>query len=135
LPAQANVTFIHVVSRLLHNIYLEAHLNTFYCPIGVTPTGNRLNGERDEETDLTSAKNLGNELLLFPNPASHTVRAETSEETGELILHDATGRVVLRKTVESSSTTFSIEGFPQGVYQVLFVGEKTMRYGSLVVQR
>jgi len=38
LPAQANVTFIHVIARLTHNIYLETHLNTFYCPIGITPT-------------------------------------------------------------------------------------------------
>jgi len=135
LPAQANVTFIHVVSRLVYNTYLEAHLNTFYCPIGVTPTGNRTNGERDEEIDLTSAKDSGNKLLLFPNPANQIVRVETSEDAGELILQDATGRVVLRNSVESSSTMFSVQGFPQGLYQVIFVGEKTMRYGTLVIQR
>ncbi|GEM_PF-1714398 len=74
-------------------------------------------------------------LLLFPNPASNIVRAETGERAGELILQDATGRVVLRKSVESASATFSVEGLPQGLYQVIFVGEKTMQYGSLVVQR
>ncbi len=139
LPAQANVTFIHVIARLTHNIYLETHLNTFYCPIGITPTGTSPDGERNEEIDLTipdfSRSPNHNELLLFPNPASQIVRVETDEEAGELILQDATGRVVLRKSVESSSTTFSVEGFPQGLYQVIFVGQKTMRYGSLVVQR
>jgi hypothetical protein len=135
LPAQANVTFIHVVSRLLHNIYLEAHLNTFYCPIGVTPTGNRLNGERDEVIDLMISTNSGNELLLFPNPANQIVHVETDGEAGELILQDAIGRVVLRKSVENSSTIFSVEALQQGLYHAVFVGEKTIQRGSLVIQR
>ncbi|MFN0174373.1 MAG: HYR domain-containing protein [Saprospiraceae bacterium] len=138
LPAQADMTFINVLSRLAPNTYLEAHLNTFYCPIGVTPTGNHPNGERNGDANWTISENPGlsnqDRLLLFPNPANQIVRAETVEETGELILHDAIGRVVLRKSVESSSTTFSVEGFSQGLYQVIFVGEKTMRYGALVVQ-
>ncbi|MFN0174375.1 MAG: hypothetical protein ACKVU0_07005 [Saprospiraceae bacterium] len=74
-------------------------------------------------------------LLLAPNPANQIVRAETIEETGELILQDATGRIVLRKSVESSSTTFSVEGFPQGLYQVVFLGEKTILHSPLAVQR
>ncbi|MCC7466880.1 MAG: choice-of-anchor L domain-containing protein, partial [Saprospiraceae bacterium] len=34
LPAQASVTYIHVITKLSPNIFLAAHLNTFFCPIG-----------------------------------------------------------------------------------------------------
>ncbi len=75
------------------------------------------------------------ELRLSPNPASQLVRAETGGEAGELTLQDATGRIVLSQSVSGSNTDFSVAGLPQGLYQVIFIGEKTMMRGSLVVQR
>jgi len=72
---------------------------------------------------------------LSPNPASQLVKVQTGGESGELILFDAMGRVVLRQTVESSETQLYVKGLPQGIYQVIFIGEKGMRYRSLVVQR
>ena len=39
LPAQADVLYIDITSKLSIQQYFEAHLNTFYCPIGVTPVG------------------------------------------------------------------------------------------------
>ncbi len=136
LPAQASVTFIHVVSRLEPNIFLEAHLNTFFCPIGITAVGDQPNEGRQEEKDVTPFKKLSHldELLIFPNPASQLVRVETGGQAGELILQDAMGRVLLRKTVENPETEISVERLPQGLYQLVFVGERTMLYGSLVVQ-
>ena len=74
-------------------------------------------------------------LTIIPNPASHQVRVETNGQTGELILQDATGKVVMHLSIESPNVVFSVEGLPQGLYQVIFVGEKTTQQGSLVVQR
>ncbi|MFN0033788.1 MAG: HYR domain-containing protein [Saprospiraceae bacterium] len=133
LPAQADVTFIHVVSRLVPYIYLEAHLNTFYCPIGITPTSNHPNGERDEEAVFEILAET--ELLLFPNPASQSVQVFTGGQTGELTILDPIGRVVLRQAMGESAAEFSVAELPIGLYQVVFVGEKTMLYGSLAVQR
>lgn len=137
LPAQANVTFIHVVSRLVQNIYLGAHLNTFYCPIGITPTNDRPIGDRKEkeQNSTTSGRWTNSDLLrIFPNPASQVVRIETEEYSGELILQDAMGRIVFRKTTEGFSTEFSVETLPQGLYQVLFWSDRGTQYGTLVIQ-
>ena len=128
LPAQADVTFIHVVTRLAPNIYLEAHLNTFYCPIGVTP-----NGGGDRPGDERNVEKPGTTLLLFPNPASQIVRAETGGQTGVLSLLDAMGRVILHKVVEDATTEFSVEGLPIGLYRVVFAGESSMLSGTLMV--
>jgi len=72
---------------------------------------------------------------LSPNPASQLVKVQIGEESGELILFDVMGRVVLRRIIESPETELSVEGLPQGLYQVIFMSEKRMFYGSLVVQR
>jgi uncharacterized repeat protein (TIGR01451 family) len=74
-------------------------------------------------------------LLLFPNPASQVVRAETGEQAGELFLQDATGKMVLRILIENENAMFSVEALPQGLYHAVFVGEKTIQRGSLVIQR
>jgi uncharacterized repeat protein (TIGR01451 family) len=83
----------------------------------------------------TEASSQNPLLQLIPNPASSFVQVKSSDQTGELILQDAMGRVVLRQIISNSNTVISVEGLPQGLYQVIFVGEKTTQQGSLVVQR
>jgi hypothetical protein len=132
LPAQADVTFINIVSRLVNYVYLEAHLNTFYCPIGITPVDDRPGGDRTVEPAFVGRMDAA--LQLFPNPANQQVYVETPGQAGELSLHDATGRVVLRQQVAGPETVFSVEGLPVGIYQVVFVGEKAIQHCPLVVQ-
>jgi hypothetical protein len=131
LPAQADVTFIHVVSRLQPNIYLEAHMNTFYCPIGVTLTDDSEQRTAPSKQQPFSDQNL----LLFPNPASEHVSVETGEESGQLNLYDATGRQVLSQAVQGSSADFSVAALPSGLYQLVFAGEKARLYATLIVER
>ena len=83
----------------------------------------------------TEATNQNPLLQLIPNPASSFVRVKSSDQTGELILQDAMGRVVLRQIISNSNAVFSVEGLPQGLYQVIFVGEYLTQQGLLVVQR
>lgn len=132
LPAQAEVTFINIVSRLVNYVYLEAHLNTFYCPIGITPADDRPGGDRTVEP--TFVGRMDTALHVFPNPATQTVYVETSGQTGMLSLQDATGRVVLRQSVEGFDSSFSVERLPVGIYQVVFVGENMIQHCPLVVQ-
>jgi hypothetical protein len=66
LPAQSEPDYILITSRLLPQIFLDAHLNTFYCPIGVTKPGNR-NSSGVEEFKETS---------LYPNPTDGSIWVE-----------------------------------------------------------
>ncbi|MBC7775530.1 MAG: HYR domain-containing protein [Phycisphaerae bacterium] len=133
LPKQSNLTFINVLSRLEPNLYAEATLNTFNCNIGTTPSNSRPNELRDEQALVESLGETA--LLLFPNPASQRVIASFGEQTGKLHILDQTGRVVLRQSVNESNAEFSVADLPQGLYQVIFMGEKTMLHCPLAVQR
>ncbi len=58
LPAQSDPDYIHVTSRLAPQIFVEAHLNTFNCPVlGATRPRN-----------VQNASNAG--LRLYPNPST-----------------------------------------------------------------
>lgn len=133
LPKQANVTFVHVLSRLASNNFFETILNTFNCPIGVTPSNTRPNGIRNEELVVEHLEESA--LLLFPNPANQYVQVSVGGQTGELHLLDQTGRVVMRRPVGESDMEFSVAALPEGLYQVIFVGEKTMLHCPLAVHR
>jgi hypothetical protein len=59
LPAQSDPDYIHVTSRLVPQLFFEAYLNTFYCPVGVTKPDHR---DDEQEKDLAA-------ISLFPNPS------------------------------------------------------------------
>ena len=88
LPAQANVTYIHVVSRLAPYIYLGAHLNTFYCPIGITQSENR--HEEDcmrvglDNTGSSARRCLSLWLVVFAAQAFVQVVILTSNFTSDI---------------------------------------------------
>jgi len=76
LPAQSVPTFINITTRLETQSFYAAHLNTFDCPIGNTPSSNR-----NEET--TFLDNVQTGLLLFPNPTNGELFADLSRWQGE----------------------------------------------------
>lgn len=76
LPAQSNPTYINITSRLQTQTYYPAHLNTFNCPLGVTPSSNR-----SEETSFFEDVQTG--ILLFPNPTNGELFADLSRWQGE----------------------------------------------------
>ncbi len=147
LPAQANVTFIHVVSRLAPFLYLGAHLNTFYCPIGVTSTSNREGAEREDLTTFKKLSNLGelhelNELLLFPNPTSGELFADFSAWQGQHLdiqVLDSRGQRVQQLSITAGEDAQALDlrsELPSGLYFLEMVTEKGERQmGRFVVQR
>jgi len=147
LPAQANVTFIHVVSRLSPYVYLAAHLNTFYCPIGVTLTDNEQGLERNDEydlIDLTSAETLSHldQLLLFPNPTSGELFADFSPWQGQRLnvqVLDSRGQRVQQLELTAFEDAQALDlhhDLPSGLYFLEVLTEGGEKHtGRFVIQR
>ncbi|MFN0035411.1 MAG: HYR domain-containing protein [Saprospiraceae bacterium] len=117
LPAQADPTYIHILSRLRPQIFHEAHLNTFNCPIGVTPLDG---GKPSAEREVVAV--ISPEIRLFPNPTSEALFADLSAWAGEdlrLRVLDSRGLVVLQRNVSASAEPQSLglpEVMPTGLY-------------------
>ncbi|MFN0173938.1 MAG: T9SS type A sorting domain-containing protein [Saprospiraceae bacterium] len=116
LPAQADPTFINIRSRLEPQVFYEAHLNTFYCPIGITPLGERPSEER-EIAPIVSA-----EIRVYPNPTSGALYADLSAWSGQdlqLRVIDSRGQMVLLRSVLAITESISLglpESLPNGLY-------------------
>lgn len=106
LPAQASVTYIHAISKLSPNIFLAAHLNTFYCPIGVTPTGNSQQPGEEREQIKLNEPIFAADVLLFPNPTSGELYADFSAWEGQQLdvrVMDAQGKVVISRNLMAAA--------------------------------
>ncbi len=107
LPPTATPAYIHVAVRLYPRIYYEAHLNTFFCPIGITP----------------SFKPDGSyELRVAPNPTSGTVSIDLSawaEQRVQIRVLDGRGQMVkmLTTTAEYAPQQLALpENLSDGLY-------------------
>lgn len=139
LPAQANVTYIHAISKLTPNIFLAAHLNTFYCPIGVTPTGNSQQpGEERDQVWLTDPL-FAPEVILFPNPTSGELYADFSAWEGQVLdvrVMDAQGRNLVVRTITAlaEAQLFALpEALSSGMYFMEMRTDSGGRYTSRFV--
>ena len=119
IPAQADPTFIHILSRLAPQLYFEAHLNTFYCPIGTTPAGGR--PSEDRELPL----NISPEIMLFPNPSSGILYADLSDWEDQFLqlrIMDSHGQLVLQQNAMAVFGAQSIE-LPESLSSGLYFFE------------
>jgi hypothetical protein len=141
LPAQANVTYIHVISRLETSQYLEAHLNTFYCPIGVTPPGggDRPNGERDAASK--ELRDLHPGLVLFPNPTSADLFVDLSawqDQTLKVQVLDSRGQRVKTLQLPGGGEAQMLElpeALPGGLYFVEILTEAGEKFSARFVRQ
>lgn len=78
LQAQADPDYIHVLVRLQEQIYQDAYLNTFYCPVLPEPSSRPENEERD-----AMSYTLDDAFVLFPNPSNGTLFADFSQWKGQ----------------------------------------------------
>jgi hypothetical protein len=117
LPAQADVTYINIATRLADQKFYEAHLNTFYCPVGVTPTYSRPSQARD--FNLTSNQNS---LLLYPNPSSGVLFADLTDWAGQKLrinVVNGQGQMVQTLTEPATEDVLRLEiphGLTNGIY-------------------
>lgn len=119
LPAQTDVLFFEVISRLSVQQFFAAHMNTFYCPIGVTPPDNRDNEDAVFQSFVSGA---------VPNPTTGTFRMilETEEDAPvEYQVFNSQGQLVLSDRSELFAGQADIsfpESLPNGLYFVEIVG-------------
>jgi hypothetical protein len=136
LPAQSDVLFIHVVSRLQPYVYLAAHLNTFYCPIGITPSDDRPGSEREEPVPTTGQETL----FLFPNPTSGALFADVSPWNGQRLqwqVLDSRGQRVHHAVLEAAEGVQAIDlpaTLPDGLYYLEMVTENGARHTARFVK-
>ncbi|MBL7828400.1 MAG: T9SS type A sorting domain-containing protein, partial [Saprospiraceae bacterium] len=126
LPAQAEVTYIRIISRLNIQQYYEAHLNTFYCPIGITPLD-----ERNDETNYVGAE-IGNELFVYPNPTDGLIFADLGAWEGEhvaLQVFNSQGQRVLFNTTVATFEPMPLQ-LPQGIASGLYFLEVSSEEGN-----
>jgi hypothetical protein len=126
LPAQADVTYLNITSRLANQLFYEAHLNTFNCPVGDTPEAARPSLERDfnqQTSDLNS-------LLLYPNPTSGVFFADLSDWAGQKLrmnVVNGQGQSVLLVNEQVNEELIRLE-MPQhltnGIYFLELASEK-----------
>ena len=122
LPAQAQPVFIHIATRLASQVLYEAHLNTFYCPIGVTPDGDKA----AERTNAGLPDWSALRLYPNPNPGVFTVKLPAPAESGCIFrVTDLTGQLVLEKTAEPNKMeqTIQADELPSGLYFLQIVVE------------
>jgi hypothetical protein len=118
LPAQSQVTFINITSRLEPQVFYAAHLNTFNCPVGTT----NQNQNREEDWSLEQWLPLEQAVALFPNPSSGELYGEFSRWEGQplqiQIFDSRGGRVQMLNTVaagEAQPIALS-QDLPSGMY-------------------
>ncbi|MDO8366551.1 MAG: HYR domain-containing protein [Saprospiraceae bacterium] len=135
LPAQANPTYINITSRLETQSFYAAHLNTFNCPIGITPTNNR-------NEAVPFIENVQTRMLLFPNPTSGELFADFSQWQGEDLnvqILDSRGMRAQSLRMNASSEAQAIplsSQLPSGLYFLEIVTEHGEReVGSFVLER
>ena len=126
LPAQAEVLFIDVISRLSIQVYYEAHMNTFYCPVGVTPLD-----QRSEEGAEALLESYG-AVAVFPNPSDGSFQVDLAAWEGETVnlqVFNSQGQRVLFNTVTAALTPQGIN-LPQGTADGLYFLEAATEQGD-----
>lgn len=70
-------------------------------------------------TDLPQIKNPAIELLIYPNPASDRIEVIISKDIfskGKLIIHDISGKIMMRRIVSENNFAIDISDMQVGVY-------------------
>ncbi len=76
----------------------------------------------------------GNNVALYPNPATTNVTITGIEGQATVTIVDLNGREVKKAAIDNEHTTISLDGMAQGAYFVRIVGEQTNAIRKLIVR-
>lgn len=121
LPPQADPDYIHVIVRIKEQIFHEAYLNTFNCPVQygpILPPG-----------DYSSARLS---MHLYPNPSEGQLYLDAEQKPAgmaTLRVLDAQGRLVYRLVTEVNEDPISLS-LPADMPSGLFILDVRFADGS-----
>ncbi|MBL7984696.1 MAG: T9SS type A sorting domain-containing protein, partial [Flavobacteriales bacterium] len=75
-----------------------------------------------------------NALLVYPNPARDRLVVQGEAALGEVVLHDAVGRVVLSQRAASDRAHVDVSALPPGVYVLSVRNSEGTRTARVVVE-
>lgn len=88
--------------------------------------------------DITTgiSENNNSVAQIFPNPAHDQIQVQLKNGNGtaDLILMDATGRMVLNNRINENNTTVSLNGLQPGVYTVTVRQDGALHHQKLVIR-
>ncbi len=118
LPGQTKPDYIHLTSRLYPQVFYEAYLNTFNCPVKAS------SGDKPEEAADRSVteKEASRSLKIFPNPTSGALFADLSAWKGERVrirVYNSQGQRV-QETVLTASDRPQAVGLPDNLNDGLY---------------
>jgi hypothetical protein len=74
-------------------------------------------------------------LNIFPNPANEQlVIRKSQDETLSALIYNVTGQVVMSTELKESSTTLSLSGLSEGIYQVVILQEASPVYQTKLIK-
>ena len=136
LPAQTDPDYILISSRLVTQEFYAAHLNTFNCPVGVTPEGNK---PADRDLPVLSQPST---LRIFPNPSAGEVFVDLSTWRGQTVqvqMFNALGQQVQLISTFAEATPYSLQvpvGATEGLYHIALLTSRGERLvARFVLQR
>ena len=133
LPAQTKPDYIHVAARLLSGAYVEAHLNTFYCPVGTEPANKPAAEINERAAPATAAL-----LHVFPNPATEGATltiAGGDFPDGVFVLQDLAGRLVMERRIVDNQVLPAPSDLSTGMYYFkIMENGRFAGSGKLIIQ-
>lgn len=132
LPPQPAPDYLNALAKLAGRPIVEAHLNTFNCPVSLEPPGSKPAAGRSG-----GATGSGPALRLFPNPAHGVLFAGLKPWAGQamqLRIFNAQGQLALSVLRVAGEEPLRLE-LPPGLPDGLYLLEAIPAYGERQVGR
>ncbi len=117
IPGQAPPVYLHITSRLYPQVFYEAFLNTYYCPVLPGTMQNAANRDSKPQTTTNTRR-----IKVFPNPAQNKIFADLSPWIGmslHIRLLNSQGQLIREQSVVPGEAPVVIDleqNFANGLY-------------------
>ncbi len=137
LPAQADVSYIHIIAKLEPQTWNEAYLNVFECPVEQIPAAQPPAASRS-----TAFNGAGQSLQLYPSPTDGKIwinLVDWPEQNLRLEVLDAQGQQVQTLQFVAGRQIIPLElhqRLPNGIYWICLTPEQGSKgLARFVLQR
>jgi len=130
-PGTATSPIINVVDSVVAKyVRITVTGADIYTGPWVSLTELRVFGDGERDPSSVSNPTFVDDVLLFPNPATSTVKVESKTIFSTASLYDLSGKLVFTKALDFSDT-FDVSQLPAGLYTVKLEGKDTYNVSKL----